>query len=99
MIRRSLLGVLTALGLLMAGSPSARAAVSDAPQPVIIVQPVGLTEVVVSSCAGGAVIGYLLVTVSGGGSPSGTALLFCGISAAATMTSAVVGSMWRGLTQ
>lgn len=86
-------------GLVLAGALAApmtsRAAFAQNDQ-VVVVRPVGLTEAALSSCAGGAVIGYLLVFASGMGSANGTAALFCGLSAAATVTSAVTSAIWRG---
>jgi len=57
-----------------------------------------LTEAALASCAGGATIGALVVLASGVGSPSGTAVLFCGLSAAATVTSALTSATWRAMT-
>lgn len=93
---RIILALLLALGVLV--SPlGGRAALAQTDQ-VVVVRPVSLTEAALSSCAGGAVIGYLLVFASGVGSANGTAALFCGLSAAATVASAATSAVWRGAT-
>ncbi len=65
---------------------------------VVVVQQVNLAEAAMASCAGGAMIGYLLVVATGPGSPTATAALFCGLSAAATVTSSVTFWAWRSVT-
>ncbi len=65
---------------------------------VVVVQQVSLAEAAMASCAGGAMIGYLLVVATGPGSPTATAALFCGLSAAATVTSSVTFWAWRAVT-
>lgn len=65
---------------------------------VVAVQQVSLAEAAMASCAGGAMIGYLLVVATGPGSPTATAALFCGLSAAATVTSSVTFWAWRSVT-
>ena len=65
---------------------------------VVVVQQIGLAEAAMASCAGGAMIGYLLVVATGPGSPTANAALFCGLSAAATVTSSVTFWAWRSVT-
>ncbi len=82
--------------LLMVGAVLIRpAAAQERPA---MAQPITLAEATVSACASGAVIGVLLVAATGVGSASGTATLFCGLSAAATVTGAAVSIGWRALT-
>lgn len=64
----------------------------------VAVQPVSLAEAAMASCAGGAMIGYLLVVATGPGSPTATAAMFCGLSAAATVASSITFWTWRSLT-
>ena len=66
--------------------------------PVVVADPPSFAEVAVSSCAGGAMIGFLAVVVTGFGSPGTTAALFCGMSVAATAASAVTYSLWHRTT-
>jgi hypothetical protein len=66
--------------------------------PVVIVDPPSFAEVAVSSCAGGAMIGFLAVVVTGFGSAGTTAALFCGMSVAATAASAATYSLWHRTT-
>jgi hypothetical protein len=63
--------------------------------PVVMVEPPDLVDVALSSCASGAVIGFLAVVATGGGSPGTTAALFCGLSVAATAASVVTYSVWH----
>ncbi len=56
----------------------------------------GFTEAVVASCAGGAAIGYLVATASGGVSAAGTAATFCGLSVAASLAGTVAVRTLRG---
>lgn len=93
---RLFLALLLLLGA-VATPLASREALAQSEQ-VVVVRPVSVTEAALSSCAGGAVIGYLLVFASGVGSANGTALLFCGLSAAATVTSAATSAIWRGTT-
>lgn len=58
------------------------------------VQPTGFAEAAVASCAGGAMIGYLVVLAAGSATPLGTAALFCGLSVAATAASNVAVWTW-----
>ena len=71
---------------------------ADPGSSVVVVQQVSLAEAAMASCAGGAMIGYLLVVATGPGSPTATAALFCGLSAAATVTSSVTFWAWRSVT-
>lgn len=65
---------------------------------VATADPPSFAEVAVSSCAGGAMIGFLAVVVTGYGAPGTTAALFCGMSVAATAASAVTYSLWHHTT-
>ncbi|MGE0225529.1 MAG: hypothetical protein AB7F35_23990 [Acetobacteraceae bacterium] len=88
-----------ALALLAAGlAPRVARADVVRQETVIVMPPVGVGEAALASCAGGAAIGFLLVVASGVGSPAGTAALFCGLSAAATVTSSVTFWTWRTVT-
>ncbi len=62
---------------------------------VVVVQPPGLVETAVASCAGGAMIGALAVYASGVGSIGATAGLFCGLSVAASVVSTAAVWTWR----
>lgn len=77
--------------LLLAGPLFAAPA---AAQSVLVegVQPTGFAEAAVASCAGGAMIGYLVVLAAG--TPLGTAALFCGLSVVATAASGIAVWTW-----
>ena len=65
---------------------------------VIVVPEPNFTEAAVASCAGGAMIGYLIVAASGAGAPLATSALFCGLSAAASATGGLTAWAWRHVT-
>ncbi len=65
---------------------------------VVVVQPPGLAESALASCAGGAMIGALLVTASGAGGLGATAGLFCGLSVAASVVSTLTFWTWYTVT-
>jgi hypothetical protein len=65
---------------------------------VVIPQSPGLAESALASCAGGAIIGALIVVVRGVGAVGPTAGLFCGLSAAASLVSTVTIWTWRTAT-
>ncbi len=67
-------------------------------QVVVVPRGPGLVEAAISSCAGGASIGYLLVYASGVGDPLATSALFCGLSAAASVTGGLTSWVWRSVT-
>lgn len=62
---------------------------------VVVVQPPGLVETAIASCAGGAAIGALAVYATGIGTIGPTAGLFCGLSVAATVASTAAIWTWR----
>jgi hypothetical protein len=67
-------------------------------QQVVIVPSPSFTESAVASCAGGAMIGYLLVAASGAGAPVATSALFCGMSVAASATGSITAWLWHRVT-
>ena len=83
-------GVISSPVVLSGGKPGG--------ETVVVVQPPGLAQAAVESCAGGAMIGYLIVLGTGVGSALGTPALFCGLSVAASVTSTVTGWTWRTAT-
>jgi hypothetical protein len=93
---------LTLLAVLLAMPATAQpagGAVNSLPdQGVVVAQPAGFAETAVASCAGGAMIGYLVVLATGAPSPAGTAALFCGLSVAATTASTVAVWTWHKAT-
>jgi len=91
--RTALLGPLLALSLAIGpvGPADAQVVVNEASA----VREGGITEAAISACAGGAVIGLILVWASGTGAAGPTAGLFCGLSVAATVTASVATYTWR----
>ena len=65
---------------------------------VVVQQPPGLVESAIASCAGGAMIGALVVYASGVGGVGSTAGLFCGLSVAASVVSTAAVWTWRTAT-
>ncbi len=101
MARARILAVLLALlcGAMLTPTHGMAQTTRAEPAPTVVLVPqVGLAEAALASCAGGAMIGYLLVVATGPGSPTATAALFCGLSAAATVTSSVTFWAWRSVT-
>jgi hypothetical protein len=92
---RATAALAAALLLLPAAPGAARAQDHDV---VVVVQPPGLAESALASCAGGAMIGALVVTASGAGSVASTAGLFCGLSVAASVVSTLTFWTWRTVT-
>lgn len=89
-----LLRLVVLAGGLAVACLSGRAAQAQA----VTIQPTGLMEASVSACAGGAAIGYLIVAASGAPGAGQTALLFCGLSVAATVSGTVATMAWRTVT-
>ena len=56
-----------------------------------------MAEALIAACAGGAAIGYLIGAVSTPSASAQTALLFCGLSTAATAASSAAVAVWRSL--
>ena len=97
--RRTLAGLalgvsLLASGLVLSGPVSAQVVVE---RDVIVVRQGGVTEAMISACAGGAAIGAVIVWGSGTGAVLPTAGLFCGLSVAATISASVATDAWRAL--
>ena len=67
-------------------------------QVVFVPRRPGIVEGAVSSCAGGAAIGYLIVFATGVGDPWASSTLFCGLSAAASVTGGLTSWAWRSVT-
>lgn len=91
---RATMALAAALLLLPAAPQPARAQERS----VVVVQSPGLAEAALASCAGGAMIGALVVTASGVGSMGSTAGLFCGLSVAASVVSTITIWTWRTVT-
>jgi len=68
------------------------------PRVIMLPRRPGLVEAAVSSCAGGAAIGYLIVFATGVGDPWASSTLFCGLSAAASVTGGLTSWAWRSVT-
>ncbi len=88
---RATLALAAALLLL----PAAPAPAGAQERTVVMVQPPGLVETAIASCAGGAMIGVLAVYASGVGAMGPTAGLFCGLSVAASVVSTAAVWTWR----
>ena len=65
---------------------------------VVVQQSPGVVESAIASCAGGAMIGALVVYASGLGGVGSTAGLFCGLSVAASVVSSAAVWTWRTAT-
>ncbi len=76
------------------GAPNVMPSAQTEQQVVIMPSP-SFSEAAVASCAGGAMIGYLLVAASGAGTPVATSALFCGLSVAASATGSVTAWLWH----
>ena len=92
--RRTLAGLALGVSLLAGGPVSAQVVVE---RDVIVVRQCGVTEAMISACAGGAAIGAVIVWGSGTGAVLPTAGLFCGLSVAATISASVATYAWRSL--
>jgi hypothetical protein len=82
--------------LLLLASPPGPAAAEE--RTVVVVEYPGLVETALASCAGGAVIGVIVVAAGGVGQIGPTAGLFCGLSAAAAVVSTATAWTWRAVT-
>ena len=89
--------ILAAALLLLPAAPGPARA-QDQQSVVVVVQPPGLAESALASCAGGAMIGALLVTASGAGGLGATAGMFCGLSVAASVVSTLTFWTWYTVT-
>jgi hypothetical protein len=94
------LALLVALLATPAGAQTAAGGVvnSSPNQRVVYVESGGFAEAAVSSCAGGAMIGFLAALAVGTPSPGSTAALFCGLSVAATTASSITSWTWYKVT-
>lgn len=95
-MNRPTLALAAALVVALLAAPAVPAAAQE--RTLVVVQQPGLLESALASCAGGAMIGAVLVYAGGTGPIGPTAGLFCGLSAAASVVSTVTVWTWRSVT-